>query len=110
MLSCHLTESVSIHLAASDSYYQKCSRTIKHMGMDVVAGRVLMQAAAAKPTEICPELTLFQRRVSAALRSRDMGDGRASLGGHGSPRCRLAGAQYPQLSLDNGGRGKAATV
>ena len=50
MLSCHLTERVSIHLAASDSYYQKCSRTIKYMGMDVVAGGVLMQAAAAKKT------------------------------------------------------------
>ena len=33
----------------------------------------------AKKTAICPGLAPFQRRVSAALRSRDASSGRASL-------------------------------
>jgi len=42
-----------------------------------------MLVLSAKKTEICPDLTPFEPRVSAALRSRDAGVGRASLGDPG---------------------------
>lgn len=39
--------------------------------------------STAKVTEICPDLTPIGHRVSAALESRDLGDGRATLGDPG---------------------------
>lgn len=59
----------------------------------------ILYVVVAKVAEICPSLTPFRLRVSTALRSRDAGKGRASVGD--PRRCLDKVSGLPSLKIES---------